>query len=112
MKKSIQKDKLRQKVKNDTYKLSDQPLSKNKVWAFRIITIVLSVLFVFIFEAILHLSGFGHDLSLFAESKEDQSCWQMSEHAAGQPCSGFCRGAPFIHFSLIALEVRERKNLV
>ena len=82
MKKSIKKDKLRQKVKNDTYKFSDQPLSKNKVWAFRIITIVLSVLFVFIFEAILHLSGFGHDLSLFAESKEDQSCWQMSEHAA------------------------------
>jgi tetratricopeptide (TPR) repeat protein len=82
MKKSIKKNKPLQKVKNDTYKLSDQTLSKNKLWAFRILTIVLSVLFVFIFEAILHLSGFGHDLSLFAESKEDQSCWQMSEHAA------------------------------
>ena len=82
MKKSIKKNKPLQKAKNDTYKFSDQPLSKNKLWAFRIFTIVLSVLFVFIIEAILHLSGFGRDLSLFAESKEDQSCWQMSEHAA------------------------------
>ena len=32
--------------------------------------------------------------------------------AAGQYCSGFSRASPFINFSLIALEVRERKNLI
>jgi hypothetical protein len=82
MKKSITKNKPLQKTNNTTYKLSDHAFSKNKLWVFRIFSIVLPVLLIFIIEAIFRISGIGHDLSLFAESKGDKSCWQMSEYAS------------------------------
>jgi tetratricopeptide (TPR) repeat protein len=82
MKKSIKTSKPPQKAITNTFKHSDQTLTKHKLWLFRIVSIALSVLFFVLLEVILILSGFGHDLSLFTESKSNKGCWEMSEYSS------------------------------
>ena len=58
------------------------PLKKNKLLAFKAIAILLPFVLLFFLEVGLRVFGYGNDLGLFIEDKENANYWVMNPHAS------------------------------
>jgi tetratricopeptide (TPR) repeat protein len=56
--------------------------NRRKIFAFKVIAIALPFIVILLIEAGLRIFGYGHDLSLFVEDKENPSCMVMNPHAS------------------------------
>ena len=55
---------------------------RGKLLAFKFIAILLPFVLLLMLEAGLRVFGYGHDLHLFVEDKENTACWVMNKHAS------------------------------
>ncbi|MBN1597524.1 MAG: hypothetical protein JW894_04480 [Bacteroidales bacterium] len=68
------------KEPNKTENIS--PYNKNRIIAFRVLSIIFSVILIVLAELLLRLFGYGYNLKLFTESNRDENCWEMSRYAS------------------------------
>ena len=58
------------------------PRSRGRLWAFRVIAILLPVLLLVVIELLLRWFGYGHDTSLFIRYPDDPRYWVMNKYAS------------------------------